>query len=39
MEWKLTLQGIYGEGMNAFQQVVVKIWTSDFMSPLNWHKT
>ena len=25
---KVTLQGIYGASMNAFQQVVVKIWTS-----------
>ena len=28
MEWKLTLQGIYGPSMNAFWWVVVKIWTS-----------
>ena len=25
VEWKLTLQGIYGASMNAFWQVVVKI--------------
>ena len=28
VEYKLTLQGIYGASMNAFQQVVVKIWIS-----------
>ena len=28
MEWKLTHQGTYGASINAFQQVVVKIWTS-----------
>ena len=28
MEWKLTLQGIYGASINAFWQVGVKIWTS-----------
>ena len=28
MEWKLTLQGIYGASMYVFWQVVVKIWTS-----------
>ena len=27
MEQKLTLQVIYGARMNAFRQVVVKIWT------------
>ena len=28
VEWKITLQSIYGTSMNAFRQVVVKIWTT-----------